>query len=320
MAHGHDPARTPAARLHDRLVEQPPGERRDHQGVDRAAARRLAEDRDIARVAPECRDVPLHPAQRRDLVEIAVVAERAARGFLRECRVREEAKAAQAVVEAHEDEAAPRELRAVVHGRRAAAVDEAAAVDPHHHRQLRRGRLLGRPDVEVQAVLARWRAKWRRVAREGLLHAVVRVGARRAHAVPGGRGPRGAPAQIARGRRRERHAFPGDNALAGHTRHEAALGADRSRGGLERSGQGEGEGQNGRAQRREGQQGLLLDWSTEGRKDRRGVGPSNRRRPRRRTARRPAASASGTCSSSAARRDRAGTRRSASLPPSGRRA
>src|SRR5437879_13922932 len=67
----------------------------------------------------------------------------------------EVAQDADAVVEADEDRALLRNGFAVIHRHAAGAEREAAAVDPDHHRQLRaRCRILTRPDVEIEAVLA----------------------------------------------------------------------------------------------------------------------------------------------------------------------
>ncbi len=173
-----------AAGFDDRLVEQALRERRGQEHQHRRPARRLAEHRHVARIAAERRDVRLHPAQRRELVHVAVVAERALVRLLRQRGVREEPEPADAVVEAHEHDAALRELRAVVDRGRAAAVDEAAAVDPHHHRQRRRRPFRRTPDVEDEAVLVRWRAERRGVAGERQLRAVVAVRGGRPHARP----------------------------------------------------------------------------------------------------------------------------------------
>ena len=224
--------------------------------------------------------------------------------------MREEAEAAEAIVEAHEDDAAPREVRAVVDGRRAAAVDEAAAVDPDHHRQLRRGRLLGRPDVEVEAVLARAAcraarrrsgrapacSRWRRrVAWRTPVQAGAGRGARQRRSPIGG-AANGTPS---RRRRRPRRRPP---------RGRSRCGRGRERPRASRPARGRGAACDERSDR-QGHMGSSSEarygttersaWS---------VGRRVRRRPRRRT---PSAScthcASGTCSSSAARRGRAGT-------------
>jgi hypothetical protein len=81
------------------------------------------------------------------VVEVALV------DLAAQCRMAEEAEAPEPVVEADHHHALPREARAGVGRRRAAAVDEAAAVDPDDDRQLVLGlgaRPRGRaPDVGI---------------------------------------------------------------------------------------------------------------------------------------------------------------------------
>ena len=67
------------AALADRLLEQALRQRRCHQRADRERSRRLAEDRDVVGIAAEGRDVLLHPLQRGDLIQQAVVARGVAR-------------------------------------------------------------------------------------------------------------------------------------------------------------------------------------------------------------------------------------------------
>ena len=55
--------------------------------------------------------------------------------LLRERGMGKEAEPAEAIIHRHEDDALPREPGAVVEAGRAGAVEEAAAVNPHHHRQ-----------------------------------------------------------------------------------------------------------------------------------------------------------------------------------------
>ena len=66
----------------------------------------------------------------------------------------QEALGGQPVVDAHAHHAVPGEGRAVVVGHRRRPVHERAAVDPHQHRQPRPGPGIGRPHVQVQALLA----------------------------------------------------------------------------------------------------------------------------------------------------------------------
>jgi hypothetical protein len=125
-----------------------------------------------------------------------------------------------------------------VHGHeRAAAVHEAAAVNPHHDRQLLR-RPLGRTtDVQHEAVFRRWRAEGCRVTRERQLRAVAAVRGRAPHARPGRDGLRGTPADVADWRCRERDALERADAVLDRAFEHAAShlylvarGADRQRG------------------------------------------------------------------------------------------
>ena len=137
------------AALGDRLVEQTlgcgHGEKREHG----PAAGRLAEDGHVARVATESGDVVAHPAQRRDLVEDAVVAGAG------EGRVDgvdgQETEHPEAVVDGDDDDvAAGRERRSVVVVARAHRVG--TAVDPHHD-GAGTAISLGCEDVQIQAIL-----------------------------------------------------------------------------------------------------------------------------------------------------------------------
>ncbi len=60
--------------LRDGAVERACCRRARHEGKDAGAARRFADDGDVAGIAAEGRDVGLHPRQRRHLVEQAEVA------------------------------------------------------------------------------------------------------------------------------------------------------------------------------------------------------------------------------------------------------
>ena len=108
---------------------------------------------DVAGVAPECRDVALHPLERGDLVSEPVVAARPGRGLGAQLGVGEEPQAPEPVVEGDDDEPGRRELRPAVQRDRRAAELERAEVQPDEHGQTVRG-ARGRPDVEVEAVLA----------------------------------------------------------------------------------------------------------------------------------------------------------------------
>ena len=130
------------AALHDGPPEQSFGARHREQGADAHRAGGLAEDGDVAGVAAERGDVLLHPLERGDLVEQAEVGD-----AVREV---EEPLGAGAPVDDDAYDAIPGEVPAVVRRRRAQL--EHAALDPHHHRQTGRAGV-GRPEVEVQAVL-----------------------------------------------------------------------------------------------------------------------------------------------------------------------
>ena len=137
----------------DRAMEQPAGERRGEQQIHRRGAGRQPGEGDVAGVAPECRDVALHPLERGDLVSEPVVAARPGRGLGAQRGVGEEPQAPESVVEGDDDEPRRRELRPVVQRDRRAAELERAEVQPDEHGQAVR-RTRGRPDVEVEAVLA----------------------------------------------------------------------------------------------------------------------------------------------------------------------
>ena len=192
----------PQPRLDHRLVEEAPRLGRDHQPVHQNAARRLAEHGDVGRIAAEGRDVRLDPLQRRDDVHHAVVPRRFFRGPLRrQRRVIKEAQPAQPVVQRHHHDAAPRKVVALVERRRAGAVDQRPAVDPHHDRRARAG-LLRRPDVQVQAILAHRRGTDAGIAIGRRLDADRAIGGGVAPARPRGRRLRRPPAQRPDRRRR----------------------------------------------------------------------------------------------------------------------
>ncbi len=175
--------RAPAA-LDDGAVEQTAGRGRGQEGAHRLATGRLARERHAAGIPTERGDVPLGPAQRRLLVEQAVVA----RTPLAQPGQVEEAEHAEPVVDRDDhDVVGPREQRAVVEVARTA--HEAPAVDPEQHRQRVVRAPFGGVDVEVEAVLTRARAAARRLltARTGTV--------RRPDTRPRGRGR--PPAQAA---------------------------------------------------------------------------------------------------------------------------
>ena len=124
-----------------------PGRQRHRQQRGHAhRAGRLTGDGYPPRVTAERGDVVLYPPQRSELVEQAEVGDAVAE--------EQEALRGQPVVDGHADHAVPGERRAVVRADRSRSVHERAAVDPDEHGQPARAGV-GRPHVEVQAVLAR---------------------------------------------------------------------------------------------------------------------------------------------------------------------
>jgi hypothetical protein len=133
--------------LQDRAAEQPARAVHRHQAGRAHGARRLAGDRHLVGVPPEGGDVVAHPLERRDLVEQPAVLRSAV-------AEQQEAVGAEPVVDRHRDDAVPGEGRPVVHRHGAGPEHEGAAVDPHQHGQAG-GVRVGRPDVEVEDLLAR---------------------------------------------------------------------------------------------------------------------------------------------------------------------
>ena len=142
-----------AAGVADGLVEQSLRQGRRLKHAHRPGTGRLAEDGDVAGVAPERRDVVAHPLEGRDVVEDAVVARRLLGRLGGQGGMGEEAEGPQAVVGGHHDHALLRHRAAVEDPGAASARAVAAAVEPHHHRPaLAHPRR--RPQVQGQAVLA----------------------------------------------------------------------------------------------------------------------------------------------------------------------
>ena len=125
--------------------------RRRQQRAHGHATCRLTSDRHLPWIATERSDVLLHPLQRGDLVEHAGIA---GLDELREV-VGEvaEAERPEPVVDRHSHHTVACECCAVIHVIDPAPGVEHAAVDPHQHRQSA-GPGVGRPNVEVQAVVA----------------------------------------------------------------------------------------------------------------------------------------------------------------------
>ncbi len=145
--------RLQAAALGDRVREQAGRRGRGHVVAHALAAGRLAEDRDIARVAAERLGVVPHPAQRRLLVLQAVIAAGPAGPFGVQRRQREEAERAEPVVDRHDHSVAgDGERPAVVDAPRSAG--EPAAMDPDHHRPRPEAGRGGRVKGQVHPILS----------------------------------------------------------------------------------------------------------------------------------------------------------------------
>ncbi len=128
---------------------------------------------------------------------------------------RQEAERPDAVGHRDEHHAALGEVGAVIELVGGGAGVEAAAIDPHDHRQLVRGRLGRGPDVEIEAVLAIGDALAGAAAAPALHAAVPEVGGL-LHPAPRRRRLRRLPAQIAHRRRGERDALEFAEAVGGH--------------------------------------------------------------------------------------------------------
>ncbi len=144
------------AALRDGAVEEPARAGHGEQASDAVATRRLAEDRDVGRVATERGDVVADPTECGDLVEQGDVA-RAGEPRVEMVEVREAERAEPVVHGDHDDVAATRQLGGVEE--RARPDVERAAVDPDHDRSVRGTRFRARTDrgrehVEREAVLA----------------------------------------------------------------------------------------------------------------------------------------------------------------------
>src|SRR5437868_3516664 len=98
--------------------------------------------------------------------------------------MRKKSEMPQPIVEAHEHDTVFRELTAVVNSRRAAAVHEAAPVDPEHHRQFRAARLRRAPHGDVETVFSRAHPERCGIAWKRILHAVRTKGLGLAHTGP----------------------------------------------------------------------------------------------------------------------------------------
>ena len=200
-------------RLQDRTLEQAARQPRDHVGHDRTAAGRFAEQRHLLRIAAEQRDVALDPLQRRELIQIAIVAARIAGRFPGQGRMGKEAEAAHAVIHADDDDAlGGQRVGGILRG---VSVHQRAAMDPDHHGQ-GRVRCRGRPpDVQRQAVL--------RFGQIVGLHAGGAERSRIEHRCPGLNRLRHPPAQFSDRRRGIGNALEADDAVGFDAAHRAAV-------------------------------------------------------------------------------------------------
>ena len=138
----------------DGAVEQAARGRHGEQGAHLPASARLAEDRHVAGIAAEARDVLAHPLQRGDHVEGAGVAG-VGKAFAREIGEMQMAEDVEPLVDRHHDhvvvcsKARPVEPRHV-----GGAERKGAAVVPDHDRTLAAVGKPARPQVQGEAILA----------------------------------------------------------------------------------------------------------------------------------------------------------------------
>ena len=143
-----------SAALHDGATKVALGQRRGAKVEHRGCSRGLSEDGDVLRIPAKTLYIRLHPLQRFQLVEHAVVAggmKRILRGELRMSEIAEDPKT---VVYGHQHNALDGQALTVERRERARALDKASPVKPNHHRTLLRSRGCRGPDVQVEAVLA----------------------------------------------------------------------------------------------------------------------------------------------------------------------
>src|SRR6185437_2429993 len=145
------------------------------------------------------------------------------RRFRRQCRQRQPAEYAQAVIHGNEYDAVGGEVPAVVVGFRGAAVDVSTAVDPYDD-----GCLAGaarRPDIQEEAILAEVRdaVVVDAPGRPRRLNAAGAKAARVTHALPAGGRDGRRPAPLADGRLRIGDSFEGTHTAGLHSSGEHAL-------------------------------------------------------------------------------------------------
>ena len=135
------------AALQDRLMEQLPRPRIEHQPPDRRRPGRLPGQSHPAGIAAEPRDVVAHPSQRQRLIQRAQIA----RAHPRQMKI---AQRPQPVVDAdHHDIALARQSPAVIPVERPRPADPRPAMQPHQHRPRPSIRRRG-PYRQGQAILA----------------------------------------------------------------------------------------------------------------------------------------------------------------------
>ena len=151
---GHAAGRDLLAAHGQHTVEEAGRGRHGHERRALRAAARLAEDRDVARIAAELLDVVADPAQGQDQIEdadVARIGERLAADLGQE----QVAEHVQAVVHGHHRHvAAAAQAGAVGFDLVAGAARVAAGVEPDEHGTLAAVAQARRPDVQVQAVFA----------------------------------------------------------------------------------------------------------------------------------------------------------------------
>src|SRR4029079_16437793 len=191
-------------------------------------SRRLAKDRDAVRIAAKRGDVSLHPFERGNLIERAVIARGMIRGFSRERGMREVPKGAEPIVDGHYHDAFFREAGPIVRRDRAGASDQGAPVHPYHHRTFFPA-LRGRPDVQIETIFARcfgWFVKHRGCGVRSLFAAGPgRVGF--LHSGPRNHRLGRFPTQVTDRWRRKWDALEGSDAIGGSSRKESTVDFDR---------------------------------------------------------------------------------------------
>ena len=119
--------------LRNRFLKQAFRARRHHQVIDGYAAGRMAEDRDIIRIAAKCADIFLHPFERRDLVHESVVHQQFTGLQTRHGRMCKAAEKSHPVIDRHQHNTFPGENAAVVNRVRTRTKLHVAAMDIEHH-------------------------------------------------------------------------------------------------------------------------------------------------------------------------------------------